>query len=430
MKKIVWCAAMVLAMMAVKAQAQDNAIATKRTAYYKAYGEQDSAKAIVLAKQFLKDYPMDKTDVEADAKANVQYYRIYQKLLTIPAKEMNKNVATYINELPFLSLVDFYYHSISLYLLHKIEAPASLLERSEIIIKRMPAFKTAPREYANLSKAEWDLKYERAYRDMIFTHTSLLHAVGRNAEALPFAEELNAFFKYKNASLNQEHIDILLALKKKREAHTVLENSVRNNQATPAMLDMLKANYVAKYKTEEGFDKYRETLRDEDVEAAMKEELKKEFIKKDLPAFTLYDVNGNKVSSADWKGKIVVLDFWASWCAPCKAAFPGMKMAQDRLSEQKDVAFYFIVVHEHKKGYKDDINKFIKDNNYPFTVLFDGFDDAKSSDEAAKQLNVTAIPHKMILDKEGKLRFSVISYMGSPSRLADEIVMMVNMTRE
>lgn len=403
----------------------------KVDAYRKAYMERDSAKVVQLAAGFLKDYPMAATDPVADKKAGVQYYRIYDRLITTQPKEINKNLARYVNEIPFVSVIDLYYHRVALYNLHKLERADVLVERSSMLLKRIMEFQQkTPAEFSDLSSEQWKEKYDRSYYEILFTHQNLLLHTGKSAEALTFAEKANnGFYHYKSSALNDDHIQILLSLNKKEEAQRVLEAGVKNNQATPRMLQMLKDNYVAKHKSEEGFDAYVGSLKDDKVESEMTAHIKKELINKEVPAFTVYDSNGKEVSSKDWIGKTVVMDFWASWCVPCKAAFPGMQLAKERLANEKDVVFYFVVVHEHKQGYKQEVKKFVEDNKFPFTILFDGFDDDKSSDKAAGILGVVAIPHKMVLDKNGKLRFSMMGYYGSPSQLADEIVMMVNMVK-
>jgi thiol-disulfide isomerase/thioredoxin len=70
--------------------------------------------------------------------------------------------------------------------------------------------------------------------------------------------------------------------------------------------------------------------------------LAKELISQPAPAFSLVDLEGNKVSLAELKGKVVILDFWATWCAPCKKSFPAMQKALDKYKADPNVRFLFI----------------------------------------------------------------------------------------
>jgi cytochrome oxidase Cu insertion factor (SCO1/SenC/PrrC family) len=71
-------------------------------------------------------------------------------------------------------------------------------------------------------------------------------------------------------------------------------------------------------------------------------EMVKTIINDPASKFTLMDLNGNKVSLDSLKGKTVVVDFWATWCGPCKASFPAMQKLVDRHKDDKNVAFLFV----------------------------------------------------------------------------------------
>ena len=83
-----------------------------------------------------------------------------------------------------------------------------------------------------------------------------------------------------------------------------------------------------------------------------------------MPAWRLVDSNGKTVSSEQLKGKVYVLDFWSTWCVPCKASLPGMKLAVEHYKNDKGVAFYFIDTQEFAPDFKISSAKYLKDNGF------------------------------------------------------------------
>ncbi len=114
--------------------------------------------------------------------------------------------------------------------------------------------------------------------------------------------------------------------------------------------------------------------------------------------FTLTNIKGEKVKLSDYKGKVVVLDFWATWCGPCRASFPSM---QNLVNTYKgdNVEFFFINTWERKEPteIRKNVSKFLADNKYTFNVLFD------YKDDVVAKYKITGIPAKVVIDKEGNI---------------------------
>ena len=113
------------------------------------------------------------------------------------------------------------------------------------------------------------------------------------------------------------------------------------------------------------------------------------------PDFTVTDAEGNEVKLSDFRGKGVVLNFWASWCGPCKSEMPHFQKAYEEYGD--DVTFLMVNMSTAFGDTKADAEKTLTDGGYTFPVYYD------TNSECAYGYGVTAIPMTFFIDKNGNL---------------------------
>jgi thiol-disulfide isomerase/thioredoxin len=125
--------------------------------------------------------------------------------------------------------------------------------------------------------------------------------------------------------------------------------------------------------------------------------------------FTLQDLSGKNVKLSDYKGSVVLLDFWATWCPPCRASIPGLEKLH---KSYKDKGLVVLAVSLDMGGW-DSVKSFIRDNGITYLVL-------KGTDDVADQYQVRTIPMILILNKEGRITKRYLGF-GSEEDLEKDI---------
>lgn len=109
--------------------------------------------------------------------------------------------------------------------------------------------------------------------------------------------------------------------------------------------------------------------------------------------FTIKDLKGNKVSFDQYKGKVVFLNLWATWCGPCKAEMPGIHNLYVKMRGEP-IEFVMLSIDKDKALSK--VESYVKNNSYTFPVFM-------PSGYLAEQLQVPSIPTTFVISKEGKI---------------------------
>lgn len=115
------------------------------------------------------------------------------------------------------------------------------------------------------------------------------------------------------------------------------------------------------------------------------------------PEFVLPDLQGNQVSLSSFKGKVVFLNFWATWCEPCKEEMPSMESLNRYL---KDREFVMLAVSIDKDPSK--IESFMKELNLTMNVLLD------KDSKIFQRYKTTGVPETFIIDKNGIIAEKIV----------------------
>ncbi|MDR3248720.1 MAG: TlpA family protein disulfide reductase [Treponema sp.] len=119
--------------------------------------------------------------------------------------------------------------------------------------------------------------------------------------------------------------------------------------------------------------------------------------KRAVKDFTLKTVDGKDLNLGQLKGKVVFLNFWATWCPPCRLEMPSMEILYQRF-KGKGLEFVAVDIMENNRQVSD----FVRDNAYTFPVALD------ANGEISGNFGIQAVPATFIIDRDGKIILATV----------------------
>ncbi|SFC62758.1 Thiol-disulfide isomerase or thioredoxin [Zunongwangia mangrovi] len=271
-----------------------------------------------------------------------------------------------------------------------------------------------------------NLDYSKAmYQD---TYATIMYKKGDLKEAIKY-QEMASNSKMADADITEKYIQYLVEDEQYDVAKEKSADFIAENKASEKLKEYYKEAYTASGDAS-GFEDELAMLEEKGHKKA-KSDIKKMMIDEDASNFALKDLDGNEVSLEELKGKTVVLDFWATWCGPCKMSFPGMQKAVVAHKDNPNVEFLFIDTWERQAPdvRMKEVTEFIADNEYDFHVLMDEKVEDSNDFEVVDSYGVSGIPTKFVVGPDGRIKFKSVGWNGNTDKLAEELAIMIQLTQ-
>lgn len=264
-----------------------------------------------------------------------------------------------------------------------------------------------------MSEQDWKNNEASSLGLISDTYALGLFRSGKTKESEVAYEEAVKLTEGKEADINARFVGACLTNRNYRKVMSVVSGFIKRGMITDKLLGAYRTAYTAVKGSDKGFDEVVAKAKKSAKEASLQTLLKGRINRQATP-FSLRSIEGKLVKLRDLLGKVVVIDFWATWCGPCQASLPYLQEIYNRYKDNPNVSILALNTWENDSGEVREriVKKFVAEHKLAFPVLYDeGF---------AEQYGVEAIPAKIIIDKKGRIQFKSVGFLDG-QKMIDEL---------
>jgi pentatricopeptide repeat protein len=364
------------------------------------YNQRDPMSRIALIEKLMNDFPLDDQEKQGMENMLISTYAQAnqpEKAFALVQKMQTRNGNMYNNiAWPLIEKGE------------KLEQAVSWTKRG-VDLLRNPSMEDKP---SYMSAAAWQKSQENGLAMILDTYAFGLFKLGRTQDAEAAYEEAYAKNKGESGDVNGRLVECYVKNEKIDKAITLAEKSIQTGKYDETLLTSFEKAYRKKHGNSKDFAAEVAKLQNAGQDEK-RQKLAKERLHKPAPDFNLKSLDGQMVKLSDQKGKVVIIDFWATWCGPCKMSFPYLQKVYEQYKANPNVLILALNTWERETGDKREemVKKFMSDNKYTFQVLYD--------ESIVEKYGASGIPTKYIIDKNGQIAFESIGFNNGPEMISE-----------
>jgi thiol-disulfide isomerase/thioredoxin len=266
---------------------------------------------------------------------------------------------------------------------------------------------------------DWNENYE------VTGSRGSLQSLDLQKKLFDFETKIDLIYEEAKSAQKDDFIDLQTRFNRTLEEHTeylksVIDSNLESKISVLALFQRLKGESIMNvYDDFDYFEKVEEKFQLRWPESSHTELLQSILKKAYAPNFTMNDINGNVFSLSEYDGKLVLLDFWASWCKPCRVANPKVvELFNKYNSKGLEIVGISLDGNSRQKNAKQDWIDAVEEDQLPWTHV----SDLKGWETEARNLfNFRSIPHTILIDTNNRILGENLSFESLDRKIAERL---------